>query len=174
MAAAVRRERCGRRGRVRRGGRGECGALRRRGGRVLRRLETPGAPLLDERQARLVVPIEDLLGHAARGTTVDERPGVGALPLDADDCGNGIREDAAEGRLRLKLFEFDEHPWAGVSCVVRYLLPPRGSSPRSRAEGMSRKGPFDRSHSHERGVASSSQATTRSGSESARGKRSRE
>src|SRR5690606_6449136 len=69
-------------------------------------VEAPRAALLDDLQPGFVVPVEDLVVYSAGGCTVDECERVGAVPLDADDGNRGVQEDAANGRTRLKVFEF--------------------------------------------------------------------
>lgn len=59
-------------------------------------IETPRATVLDDLESRLVVAIENFIGHAAVGSTVDEGEGVRPVPMDADDSDAGVRQNAAK------------------------------------------------------------------------------
>ena len=83
-------------------------------------VEAPGAPLLDDFEAGLVVPVEDLLGDPPRGRAVDQRQRLGAVPLHAYDLDRAVRENAAHGSVGLEVFEFQ-----GGYCLTFHLDPIR-------------------------------------------------
>ena len=56
-------------------------------------VEAPGPALLDDLEARLVVAVEQFVGHLAGGRLVGQFQGLGAEPLHADD------RDQASGRM---------------------------------------------------------------------------
>ena len=63
-------------------------------------VEGPGLPFLDDRQARLVLAVDEALGHGAVGGPVGQRQDLGAVPADVDDRDRVIRCDAGdEGAL---------------------------------------------------------------------------
>lgn len=59
-------------------------------------VEAPGTALLDDLEARFVVPIEELVGDLARGRLVGQLDRVGAEPLGLDDGDERIRDQAAD------------------------------------------------------------------------------
>ena len=67
-------------------------------------IEAPGAALFDEGESRFVVAIEDFFGHLAGWAPVDQREGVGSMPLHAYDRNRGIGKDTADGCTWLKFF----------------------------------------------------------------------
>jgi hypothetical protein len=68
-------------------------------------VEAPGSARFDHCEARLVVAVEDLVGDAAIGAAVDECEGIRAVPGHTDHRDQRIRQDPAEGRVGLKVFE---------------------------------------------------------------------
>ena len=68
-------------------------------------VEAPGAARLGHRQARLVVPIKQHVAGAPHGVLVGQLERLGAEPLDIDDRHEAIGEDAADGCVRLEVFE---------------------------------------------------------------------
>ena len=68
-------------------------------------VEAPGPALLDDFDARLVVAIEQFVRHLAGRRLVGEFERLGAEPLHADHRDQGIRQDAAQRSVGLKLFE---------------------------------------------------------------------
>ncbi len=65
----------------------ECasGALRRRAGRGARRHRSPGLVLLGAFEARLVVAVEQHVGHPPGRILVGQLDGFGAIPVHVDD-----------------------------------------------------------------------------------------
>ena len=60
-------------------------------------VEAPRPAQLHELQARFVVAVEQLVGNPARRILVGEFEGLRAEPLRADDRGEGVGQDAANG-----------------------------------------------------------------------------
>ena len=69
-------------------------------------IETPRAALLDDFDARLVVPVENLLGDPSGGRAVDQRKRPGTVPLHVHNGHNAVRNDATDRRVGLEVFEF--------------------------------------------------------------------
>ena len=68
-------------------------------------IETPGATVLHDFDARLVVTIKELVRDLAGWGFVREFEGVGAEPPDIDDSDQRIREDPSDGGVRLELLK---------------------------------------------------------------------
>ena len=68
-------------------------------------IEAPGAALLDDLEARLVVAVEELVRDLAVGCLVGEFQGLGAVPLHAHDSHESVRQYALDGGIGLKVFQ---------------------------------------------------------------------
>ena len=91
-------------------------------------VETPGPALLHELEARLVVAVEQLVGHLAGGRLVGEFEGLGAEPLHADDRDEAVRKDAAHRGVGLKVFE-PNHSGPLLATLVRHAAHPPSCRP---------------------------------------------
>src|SRR5439155_12778038 len=68
-------------------------------------VEAPGAAVLDDLEAVLVVPVEQLVGDLARGRLVGQLERLGTVPLDAHDRHEAIRQDTPDRRVGLEILE---------------------------------------------------------------------
>ena len=68
-------------------------------------VEAPGAALLGDLQAWLVVAVEQFVGEPAGRCLVGQFQGLGAEPLDRDDRDQAVRQDAAHGGTGEELFQ---------------------------------------------------------------------
>jgi hypothetical protein len=68
-------------------------------------VEAPGTALLDDLDARLVVAVEQLVGHSTGGGLVGELERLRTEPVGADDGHQAVGQDASDGRVRLEMFE---------------------------------------------------------------------
>ena len=68
-------------------------------------VEAPGPALLDHLEARLIVPVQQLVGDTPAGVLVGELQRLRPVPLDAHHRGEGVRQDPTHARIRLELFE---------------------------------------------------------------------
>ena len=68
-------------------------------------VEAPGPALLDDLEPRLVVAVEQLVGHLAGRRLVGQLERLRAEPLDADDGDQARRQDAAYRGIGFKVFE---------------------------------------------------------------------
>ena len=59
----------------------------------------------DDIEAGLVVAIQELVGNSARGVLVGQLERLGPEPLDVHNGHQGIRQDAAQRSVGLKVFE---------------------------------------------------------------------
>lgn len=77
-------------------------------------VEAPRATLLDDLEAGLDVPIEQLVGDPAGGGLVGKLDRVVAEPLRLDDCHDGVRDQSTDDRSRRERFQFrDVEPPSG-------------------------------------------------------------
>ena len=65
-----------------------------------------GTAHLDDRQARLVVAVEELVPDLAALVLVGQLQGLSTEPLDRDDRDGGVGQDAADAGIGLKFLEF--------------------------------------------------------------------
>ena len=97
-------------------------------------VEAPRTALLDYFKARLIVPIENLLGDPTRRRAVYQRQRLGTVPLHADNGDRAIVEDAPYGGVGLECFEIqiatsDLRLCASASTVpTSSYLSPNGES----------------------------------------------
>lgn len=82
-------------------------------------IEAPRPSLLDEFEARFVVAVEKDVRHLPRRIFVGELECLRAKPLDVNDRYRTVRQDSAQGGVRLELFECC-HP--DVLCLFVILL----------------------------------------------------
>jgi len=68
-------------------------------------VKAPGAPVLHDFDARLVMAIEELIGNPTRWSLVGELESLGAKPLYADHCDDLLRQNASDGGVWLEVFE---------------------------------------------------------------------
>jgi len=68
-------------------------------------IEAPRPALLHDLESRLVMPVQQFVGHLTGGRLVGELDGFGAEPLHADDGDGAVGQDAADGGGRLELFK---------------------------------------------------------------------
>jgi hypothetical protein len=73
-------------------------------------VEAPRPAGLDDFETRLVMPIEDFIGHTAVGTAIDEGQSIRTVPLDAHHSDQSVGQDATNTRLGLEIFEFHTTP----------------------------------------------------------------
>ena len=71
-------------------------------------VEAPWPASFDNLEARLVVPVEDLVRHAAVRPAIHEGQRVRAVPGNADDGDHRVWQDAADSGIRLEVFELQE------------------------------------------------------------------
>ena len=76
-------------------------------------VEAPRPALLHEIEPQLVVPVEQLVRDLSRCSLVSQLECLGAEPLDVDHCDEGVREEAPDGCVGLKGFEF-QVPTSGL------------------------------------------------------------
>ena len=57
-------------------------------------VEGPGLPFLDDRQARLVLAVDEALGDGSVRGAVGEGQNLGAVPADVDDGDRSIGDEA--------------------------------------------------------------------------------
>ncbi len=69
-------------------------------------IKAPRPALFDQFQTGLVVTVKQLVGDFSGGGLVGQFQRFGAKPLDADHAYQGVRDDAADRRVGLELFEF--------------------------------------------------------------------
>jgi hypothetical protein len=91
-------------------------------------IEAPRAALFDHFQSWFVVTIEDFFGHPTCGRAIDEREGIGTVPLHAHDSDYCVRKETSDGGIRLKIFEFQIAATVLRSCASRVNGPRKLSS----------------------------------------------
>jgi hypothetical protein len=79
-------------------------------------VETPGAAMLNCFEARFIVSIQDCLIDLTGWRAVDQRERFRSMPLHGDHGYHAIRDDAADDRAGLEVFEF--HNRACVSTAA--------------------------------------------------------
>src|ERR1019366_7389339 len=79
-------------------------------------VKAPGAAVLQDLEARLVMAIEQLVGNAARRSLVGQLQSLGAKPLYADHRNNLLRQNASDCGGGLEVFEAG-HILGGASLV---------------------------------------------------------
>lgn len=68
-------------------------------------VEAPRPPHLNDFKTRFVVPVKDLVGDPAVQAAIHESQSVRSVPGYADNGNRSVGKDAADSRVRLKIFE---------------------------------------------------------------------
>ena len=68
-------------------------------------VETPWPSGLGYFESWLVVPVEKLIGNSAGRVLISKFQCLRTKPLNADDCDETIRQNSADGSIRLEVFE---------------------------------------------------------------------
>jgi hypothetical protein len=74
-------------------------------------VETPGSPRFNKAQARFVVTIDQLIGHATGWVPVDQCERIGPVPLGIHNHNGDIRKDSSDTGGRCEVFEFHGKDW---------------------------------------------------------------